>query len=160
MTTNTLSKYCIYAVTLIILIGIAGCAGNYGNLKRDKQVFEVFENNQLSEDYKYFYNGVNNQTYAIVGIDPKYRLESQLWREVEPNTEEFGKIANRLWEDFDYYPYGATLFDPAGNKVGVWYSSVYFARLKFYEDNQIEVLMDTPYLWGPDGGNGIGIRIP
>jgi hypothetical protein len=156
---NRYFKIISYIVSIMIITALAGCSGTYGGLKRDKQIFEAFENNQLSEDYKYFYNAVNNQTYAVLGIDPKYRLESKLWREVDPNTEEFRKLTNRLWEDFDYTPYGATLHDPTGNKVGVWYSSVYFASLKFYGD-EIEVLMDTPYLWGPEGGSGIRLRAP
>lgn len=96
MNRNTLLKYLFYAVALIILTGLAGSSGTYGSFKRDKQVFEAFENNQVSKDYKYFYNGQHNKTYAILGINSEYRLESKFWREVEPNTEEFRKLTSRI----------------------------------------------------------------
>jgi hypothetical protein len=147
-------------VSIIIITGLAGCSGTYGSFKRDKQVFEAFENNQVSKDYKYFYNGQHNQTYAVLGIDPKYMLESKFWREVEPNTEEFRKLTSRIWEDYNYYTYGANIFDPTGTKMGIWYSSVYVATVKFVGDNEIEVMMNTPYLWGPDDGGVGGFRSP
>ena len=149
---NRYLKIISYLVSIMIITVLAGCSGTYGSFKRDKQVFEAFENNQLSEDYKYFHKGVNNTTYAILGIDSKYRLESQFWREVEPNTEEFRKLTSGIWQDFHFYTYGANLFDPTGNKAGVWFSSIYVVSIKFYEDNKIEVFLDTPYLWGPGGG--------
>ena len=159
MKTNTPSRYHIYAVGLIILIGLTGCAGNYGSFMRDEQVAQAFKTNQLPTQYKYFYNAHHNLTYAILGIDPKYKLESQFWREVEPNTEEFKQIWSRVWEDYNRYTYGANLIDPAGNTVGVWYSAVNTASLRFYEDNEVEVLLHSPFLWGPDGEDfGGGFR--
>ena len=156
MTKNALSRYCLYAVALVILIAVAGCTKNFGRFNRDPQVQQAFESNQLSTDYKYFYNGHHNLTYAILGIDPKYRIDSKFWREVEPNTEEFRKLTLRIWQDYERYTYGANLLDPAGNKIGVWYSSIYVASLKFYEDNQVEIRLTKPYLWGP----GDDIRKP
>lgn len=159
MTTNTVSRYCICALALVILVGLAGCAGNYGKFNRDEEVWHAFENNQLSTDYKYFHNSHHNTTYAILGLDPKYRLQSKFWREVEPNTEEFRNLAIRLWEDYNRYRYGANLLDPAGTKIGVWYSSVYIASIRFYGDNQVEVNLLSPWLGGPDG-QASGIRVP
>jgi hypothetical protein len=159
MTTNTVSRYCICALALVILVGLAGCAGNYGKFNRDEEVWHAFENNQLRTDYKYFHNSHHNTTYAILGLDPKYRLQSKFWREVEPNTEEFRDLAIRLWEDYNRYRYGANLLDPAGTKIGVWYSSVYIASIRFYGDNQVEVNLLSPWLGGPDG-QASGIRVP
>lgn len=160
MTTNAPARYCLYAVAVVIITVIAGCTRNYGGFNRDEQVQQAFESNQLSTDYSYFYNGHHNLTYAILGIDPKYKLESPFWRKVEPNTAEFRQLMSRIWEDYDRYTYGANLLDPTGNKVGVWYSSIYIASIKFYQDNHIEVMLHTPYLWGPDDRGGSDIRIP
>ncbi len=160
MKTNSLSRYCIFACALILLIGLAGCAGDYGKFQRDEQVWHAFENNQLSTDYNYYHNSHHNETYAIMGLDPKYRLKSKFWREVEPGTEEFRGLASRLWEDYNRYRFGANLLDPNGNKIGVWYSSEYITDIRFYEDNQVKVRMLTPWLGGPDDGRGRGIRDP
>lgn len=160
MKTNTVSIYCAFIPALMILIGFAGCAENYGKFNRNEQVWQAFESNQLTTDYKYFYNGHHNKTFAILGLDPKYRLESKFWREVEPNTEEFRGLASRLWEDYNRYKYGAYLLDPSGNKVGVWYSSVYIASIRFYGDNQVDVRMLSPWLGGPDISGAGDIRVP
>ena len=160
MTINSPSRYCIFACALILLIGLAGCAGDYGKFQRDEQVWHAFENNQLSTDYNYYHNSHHNETYAIIGLDPNYSLQSKFWREVEPSTEEFRGLASRLWEDYNRYRFGANLLDPNGNKIGVWYSSEYIADIRFYEDNQVKVRMLTPWLGGPDDDIGRGIRDP
>ena len=154
MTLNTPYRYYIYVIALAILIGLTGCAQNYGSLKRDEQVAQAFKNNQLPTQYKYYYNAHHNLTYAILGIDPKYKIPSQDWREVEPNTAEFREIWSRVWEDYNRYTYGANLIDPTGSTVGVWYSAVNTASLRFHEDNEVEILMNKPFLMGPDGEDG------
>lgn len=145
-----------FALGAILLIGLAGCSGRYGNFKMDKEVLYAFENNTVNTEYKYFSNYQHNVTFAILGIESKYKLESEMWREVEPDTEDFNKMVNALWEDWGRYKYGASVLDPDGNKVGIWYSAVFGKAIKFLEDNQIEVLIDTPYLWGPEIGGGGG----
>jgi hypothetical protein len=159
MRANTPFRYCIYAAALIIIIGLGGCAQNYGSFKRDEQVAQAFKNNQLPSQYKYYYNAHHNLTYAILGIDPKYKLPSKFWREIEPNTEEFKEAWSRVWEDYNRHTYGANLIDPDGNTIGVWYSAVNTARLRFHDDDGVEVLLHTPFLWGPDGDDiGGGFR--
>jgi hypothetical protein len=143
---------------VILLIGLVACSGKYGNFQRDKEVYYTFENNQVSSEYKYFSNHQHNVTYAVVGIDPIYKLESKFWREVEPDTEEFEKLVSRIWEDYGYYKYGANILDPTGNKAGIYYSAVYIKTIKFMEDNRIEVIINTPYLWGPEDPGDIRIR--
>ena len=160
MKINSLSKYCKFACALFLIVGLVGCAGNYGKFNRDDQVWHAFENNQLNTDYNYFHNSHHNETYAIMGLDPKYRLRSKFWREVEPNTEEFRGLASRMWEDYNRYRYGANLLDSDGNKIGVWYSSVYIANISFHADNEVKVRMLSPWLGGPDDDKGGGMRNP
>lgn len=150
-------KVISFTVCVILLSGLAACSGKYGNFQRDKEVYFAFENNQVNSEYKYFSNHQHNVTYAIVGIDPMYKLESKFWREVEPDTEEFKKLVSRIWDDFGYYPYGANMLDPTGNKMGIYYSAVFIKTIKFLEDNQIEVIINTPYLWGPESPGGIRV---
>jgi hypothetical protein len=164
MNNNTLitqPKYIIKAISfaacVILFTGIAACSGKYGSFQRDKEVYYAFENKQVSPDYKYFSNHQHNVTYAIVGIDPKYKLESKIWREITSDTEDFKKSVNRIWDDFGYYPYGANILDPTGNKMGIYYSAVLIKTIKFLEDNQIEVMINTPYLWGEDEPGGIRV---
>jgi hypothetical protein len=154
----TIVRTVSFAAILGVVALFSGCSGTYGSYKRDPEIYQSFHANQVNENYTYYYNGVGNQVYAIVGIEPKYQIHSKFWREIKPNTEEFKKLINRLWEDYGYQTYGADLLDPAGNKIGSVYTSIYEVSVKFLGDNQIEVLLGTPYLWGPaDGGGGIHI---
>lgn len=159
-TPKRILKIISFIVCVILFIGFTGCMGKYGKFMRDQEVYNAFENNKVSSEYKYFSNYQHNVTYAILGIDPKYKFESKMWREVEPDTEDFKKLVSRIWEDYGFYKYGANVYDPNGNKVGTWYSAVFGKTIKFLGDNQIEVMMDTPFLWGPEsGGSGGGIRV-
>lgn len=143
-----------FAAVLSVGALLAGCSGMYGSYKRNAEIYQSFQTNQVNGNYKYFYNGVGNQVYAIIGIEPKYQIHSKFWREVKPDTEEFKNLTNKIWADYGYRTYGADLLDPAGNKIGIVYTSIYEVVVKFLGDHQIEVMLGTPYLWGPGDGNG------
>ena len=157
---DPIKKLILFAVSTIVFMGITGCAGKYGKFQLDQEVYYAFENNTVSSGYKYYSNYQHNVTYAILGMEPKFKLESKMWREVEPGAEDFKILISRIWEDYGRYKYGASVLDPDGNKVGIWYSAVFGKAIKFYEDNRIEVLIDKPFLWGPDNvGAGGDIRV-
>jgi len=148
----------LIAVGIVIPLLVAGCAGKYGSLKRDAEVQQSFESNQVPTDYKYYYYGFDTRPYVIFGIEPKYEINSNMWREVAPDTAEFKEMIRWIWEDYGYYKFGADILDPAGNKVGVFYSAIYETSVKFMDNNQIAVMPNTPFLWGPNGNIG-GIRV-
>ena len=142
----------VIAVMLAVL-ALAGCAGNYGSLKRDAQVQQAFESNQVPRNYKYYYYGYDTRPYAIFGIEPEYQMNSKMWREVTPDTESFKEMTRWIWEDYGYYKFGADILDPQGKKVGVFYSAIRETSFKFTNGNQIMVMPNTPYLWGPAADN-------
>ena len=145
-------------IVIITLTLIAGCSANYGSLKRDAEVQQAFESNQVPMDYKYYYYA-DSEPYVVFGIEPKYEMDSNMWRDVSPDTEEFKEMTRWIWEDYGYYKFGADILDPNGVKVGIMYTSINETSVKFVGDNQIVVMPNTPFLWGPDGGRGGGIRI-
>ena len=130
-----------------------GCAGNYGRYKLDAEVLQSFRDNQVPSDYKYYYYGFDTNPYAVVGVEKKYDAGSNLWREVEPNTEKFKNMIRWMWGDYGYSPFAARILDPAGNPVGVLYTSVREVAIKFSGDNRIVVMLNTPFLWGPAVNN-------
>ena len=151
---NFLSKIAALAAGTVMIIGLTGCAGSLGRIKSDTEVKTAMENNQVTEGYKYYYYGYASKPYAVAGIDPKYEIRSKLWKEFDPKNEndKFKKMIYWMWGDYGYYPYGAHILDPSGNKAGVWYSSLRQVTVKFTKDNRIVVMTTTPFLWGPAAG--------
>ena len=142
----------------LALVLIAGCAGTYGSLKRDIGVQQAFESNQVPKEYKYYYYGFDTRPYVIFGIEPKYEMNSKMWREATPDTDDFKEMVRWIWEDYGYYKFGADIMDPLGKKVGVFYSAISQTSVKFVNNNQIMVMPNTPFLWGPEANGGIYVR--
>ncbi|MGD9259591.1 MAG: hypothetical protein PVG44_04040 [Desulfobacterales bacterium] len=144
------------AVVFFVLVvpSIVGCSAKYGKLQRDSEVQLAFETNQAPTTYRYYYYGYKSEPYVVFGIDPKFEMDSRVWREVGPDTEEFKEMIRWIWEDYGYNRFGANILDPYGSKVGVYYSSIRETAFKFKADNQIVVIPHTPFLWGPEDGGG------
>ena len=142
---QAISKPLFFLFGVLVLALTAGCAGSYGRIAFDKGVTDAFKTFQVPPDYKFYYYGVNNRHYALLGLDPKWKLQSRIWTQIDPQTEKFKKAVRYMWEIenyFPYYPRGSYILDNEGNKVGVYYSALY-ATVKFGPDNHIEVIPDT-----------------
>lgn len=153
------SGYAILPFCFLIAALVSGCLENYGRLKWDPQVATQFQAYEAQEGYNYYYYGVGNRTFAIAGVSNDYVMKSKMWREVEPDTEEFKDLISRAWENSYYMPYsprGAHILDPEGKRVGNWYSSLRFITVKFGENNRIVIIPDTPFLGGPEADSGSG----
>jgi len=131
---------------------LAGCAGSYGRYTRDTDVMQSFTAKRVPPDYRYYYFGYDTKPYAVIGVEKKYDAGTKLWREVEPNTERFNYMIRWIWADYGYSPYAARILDPAGNPVGILYTSIREVGIKFSGDNRIVVMPNTPFLWGPGAG--------
>ena len=76
-----------------------------------------------------------------------------------PEAPEFKEMIRWVWEDYGYYKFGADILNPQGKKVGVFYSAIRETSVKFVNSNQIMVMPNTPFLWGPgDRGSNIHVR--
>ena len=118
---------------LILSVVAVGCSGSYGSLKRDPQVTKAFDDNTVNPEYQYYYYGRTNQPYVIVGIDRSYYMQSRVWREVEPNSDQFKEMVYWIWTDILYAPYydkGAHILDPPGNREGILCSNVRWAAIR------------------------------
>jgi hypothetical protein len=152
-----LDNFMPIGIVIITLTLIAGCSANYGSLKRDAEVQQAFESNQVPMDYKYYYYA-DSEPYVIFGIEPKYEMDSRMWRDVSPDTAEFKEMTRWIWEDYGYIKFGADILDPNGIKVGIMYTAIRETIVKFVGDNRIVVIPNTPFLWGPDGRRSGGSR--
>jgi hypothetical protein len=145
------SRYSFAAAILLSSFLFLGCLQNYGRLKHNNEVTRAFQSYQVEPDYKYYYYGRTNMPYAIVGLDRAYHMRSRVWREVDHDSEQFKKMIFWVWDDVrgPFYLSGADITDPNGNKVGIWYSGIWYAAVRFDENNRIVIMPDTPFLGGP-----------
>ena len=144
-------RYCTAVFVLLTASLISGCFENYGRLRHNDNVTRAFQTHQVEPDYKYYYYGRTNMPYAIVGIDRAYHMQSRVWREVDHDTEQFKEMIFWIWDDV-FVPFrlsGAHITDPGGKKVGIWYSGIWYAAVRFEENNRIVIMPDMPFLGGP-----------
>ena len=144
----------MFGMAVLTLLWIAGCTQNYGRINWDENVSRAFEANRFDSDYNFYQYAIGNRVLAIAGLDPKLELQSRIWRELDADTEDFDIATSRMWEDYSQvreYARGATILDPAGNRVGVYYSSIRFVSIHFKPNNQVQLVLDTStFLGGPD----------
>ena len=151
---TTAKKIFMFGLGVLVLVGVAACSQNFGRIHWDENVTQAFEANQVEPGYNFYQYTIGMRVFAIVGLDPKLELQSRLWRELEADTEDFKVATSRMWDDYSQvreYPRGAIIVDPAGEKVGVYFSSIRFVSINFKPENRVVVILDTSVVrGGPD----------
>ena len=131
----------------MILTALSGCTmSNYGKLKSNLEIKQSFETYQILPDHKYYYRGAKSRPTVIVGINENYELNLKLWVPVDPQSEDFRTIIDRVslqGMGRAVEPWGFRILDPAGNDVGVWYSVLSNAAVKINENRQITNLQPS-----------------
>jgi hypothetical protein len=145
----------MFSLGMLTLVWVAGCSQNFGRIHWDENVTRAFEANQVEPGYNFYQYTIGMRVFAIVGLDPKLELQSRIWRELEADTEDFKVATSRMWDDYSQvreYPRGAVIVDPAGEKVGVYFSSIRFVSINFKPENRVALILDTSVVrGGPDG---------
>ena len=131
------------ALTLfsMISISLSGCTmSNYGKLKSTPDVTQSFETYQILSNHKYYFRGVKSRPSVIVGINQNYELNLKLSVQIDPKSEDFRIIIDRVslqGMGRAVEPWGFRILDSAGNDVGVWYSAIRAAAVEINENGQI-----------------------
>ena len=143
--TNTHARYSGLILLIALTLMAAGCTKNYGNFKKSAEVTLAFRQGDHQPEYQYFYSGRDNMPYAIIGIDRNYTVPSRYWIPFEPESEMLRKMSDNMFGKHKYYPKGYHIFDPEGNMIGVWYSSVNSYSVSVDQPNRtVEVLFRNP----------------
>lgn len=134
------SPVVILFITVTIVFG--GCAENYGRLQRNEEVNKIFKSYQILPDHNYYYVGPEGRPDAIMGIESVYTLETTQWTQFDPSDKTLKKGVDSInfhhSTSVRYYPYGFNILDPAGTRVGIWYS-IWDWTTVIMEDNRIRV---------------------
>jgi hypothetical protein len=144
---------CTATVLCLSLLLIWGCAsGSYGGLAFDREVTRMFTGNSVPADYNYYITGRSRLPYAIIGIDPQYKLVTRWWDPVTPNTTEFKSLVDFIWKPNSWTRIepgqGSWILGPAGEKIGVWYSMYPSTVISVKEGHQVDIY--PPFLGSRD----------
>ena len=135
------------------LLTLPACLSSYGRIKANPDLTNVFKQQQTLPDYIYYYCGRENLPYAVVGIDPRYEFQDRLWHRLETKAAVSKSVAGiRLWND--RWARGAEILDPAGNRIGIWFSYYSSTTVKVGPGNRVAVYNPYhPFPWATLGDN-------
>ena len=153
---TTAKSIAMFCISLLGLVWLSGCAQNYGRIHWDDSLTQAFQTYEIDREYNFYQYTVGTRVFAIVGLDPKLELRSNIWRELASDTEDFEVAIDRIWYNYTKIPEdprGAFIRNPDGENVGVYFSSVRFLSIEFKANNRVALVLDTsPFLGGgPDG---------
>ena len=130
----------ILLVTTCSVVLSACTDAKYGRLTSTPEIKRSFESYEVLPNHKYYFRGTKSKPYVIVGINENYELNLKLWVPLDPESEDFRILINRIslqGMGVAVQPWGFRIIDNAGNDVGVWYSAVRQAAVAINEDRQI-----------------------
>ncbi len=132
-----------FSVALAVsLLLTAGCLANYGRMERSRETNELFLSYQVLPGYRYYYTGGQNNPRVIMGIHKDYILKTTSWTpmgQLSPDTlkKRVEGMTNQTVAAAENY--GWVIFNPTGEKVGVWYSRYDQTSFKFGKNMEIFV---------------------
>jgi len=137
----------IIAPSIVIMVLGACSTVNYGQLKPDHEVTQAFKNYQILPNLKYYYRGTSSSPIAIAGIKENYELDSNLWVKIDPDSNEFQALIEKVslqGSGSVVNPWGFIILDPSGREAGVWYSAIRAAAVVIKDDGRIVNLSPLP----------------
>lgn len=150
-------KYLISMTRFLICFAVllwAGCAaGNYGYLKNSRDVTQAFETFHVYPEHRYYFLNQENNPYAVVALQNRYRLGANMWVEFDPRSDKLEKIIGLIKFSAGSYapPVGSYIHDHTGNRIGYWFSSLRIRSLKVDGPNQyVSIYTDMPWLRDDD----------
>jgi hypothetical protein len=144
--TETDRRILFWGIILTVMVpALIGCGASiYGRLQSSQEVTEAFGNSQVLSDHRYYYSGFERIPYGIIGIHNNYKLRSSNWKLINMNSTLLNQLTYRMEHVYRVEPRGAWILDQNGNRVGIWYSSQYWTKVKVEKDNQIVVVTPNP----------------
>jgi hypothetical protein len=117
----------IFAAVLglvVIQSALTGCAARKpSGVASSQAATDIWHSYQILPNYKYYYSGPDARPFYIIGIDDRYRLQSNLWKPIDLTPERLERWIN-IPPRVGYSPrlYGADITDSNDQRIGLWYS--------------------------------------
>jgi len=138
-----------------ILIFVASCSmrgggsfGRYGRIEPDGGVMESFESYRVHTNLRYYISGPDLYPNALIGIDRRHVLVSDLWKERNFTRDGLKIIVENMrskgWE-YGAMMHGFNILDDGGNDVGDLYAILsVMITVEMLDENR--VVIHTPPL--------------
>ena len=153
---ENIKKRQIAAIAVIFFLAViqgtlSGCtlAVKSSGVITSQEATALWHSYEVLPNYNYYYAGPDTRPFYIIGIDDRYKLKSKLWKPVDLTPEMLNNWFNYYRPRVGGYnplPYGAFIMDPAGERIGLWYS-IQDWRLtgsaSFGENNEVTIYMPT-----------------
>jgi hypothetical protein len=129
----------------VILTVLAACSGSYGRIERSNDVGKLFERYEILPDHRYFVTGPQAHPKAILAIHRSYTLQPGLWRPVEMTPELLNRLVDAMTGQLGFTPaiMGASVTNPEGKQIGVWYSPYSRTTIRFEPDNVVVISLPS-----------------
>lgn len=134
---------CLLLCTIFLLL--AACSGSYGRLVRSNDVGNLFERHEILPDHRYFVTGPQARPNAILAVHRSYTLQPGMWRPMEMTPEMLKRLVDAMTGQLGFTPaiMGASVTNPEGKQIGVWYSPYNQTAIRFEPDNVVVVSLPS-----------------
>ena len=122
-----------------------GYFGQKGQFKPSKKVNTQFRKNELPAQYRYAeLSDSAKGTYAIVGLNPDYTIDSAGWTAFEPDEGALDRLMLRMVAQNAYTAEGFEIVNPAKETVGIFYSPLPDPVVHFKSGRFLKFTLDIP----------------
>lgn len=112
------------AVAVIVLVQRFS-RNRYGNLRPSMETTGSYLAFRVDPSLAYYLSGSDVYPNAIIGIDPSWTLQSDLWKPLEMDSIKLKDLVENMKTQgmgAGVLPYGFEIFDDRGGKIGNWFS--------------------------------------
>ena len=137
---------------LVLAIALTGCFVKQGWIIQSPEVTTAFQSNKAYENHTYYYRDWFGEPIAVIAIQQGYTLDSTFWYEVDLSTVSIRTLVAKMQMRDPTRFFGATLRNPDGEVMGVWYSDSRGATIQMQSETVIDFI--TPWPIDPIGEQG------
>lgn len=135
------------AVALALLV----CGFNMaqgGSFKATENVTRAFESYQVNPSYNYYYSGPDAHPIALLGLSKKLKLEPDLWKPLKSPDKQLKEMVAGMQSKLRGHntsPWGFTIEDERGQRIGIWYSLPQATTIVRMKDKQTAEIYTPPF---------------
>jgi hypothetical protein len=142
----------LYIICILIVLPSVACKSsltkNYGKISLDRDASKAFASYQVNPRYNYYISGSDVYPNAIMGLDKAYKLEPDLWKQVDMTPQKLRELVIDMQSkvrslDIRLALHGFAIFDDKGKQIGVWYSILAATTSLMMKDDDTVVVI-TP----------------